>query len=185
MSTEIWKAIPGFGGHYEASTLGRIRSKDRVILKRDRHSGALMKQIYKGRVLRCSKGGNIDHLYAHLGVDGKKIRIAAHRLVLFAFKGAPEDGQEACHNNGIAQDNRPENLRWDTHYENNQDRRAHGTYPSGDEHHMAKFDEAVIREIYERQITAKEAMKKYGISLTHVYRVRAGDTWKKQLGGYQ
>ena len=182
MSQEIWKPIPGFGGHYEASSLGRIRSKDRVILKRDRHTGSLMEQSYKGRILRCNKTDKTGHLHAHLGIDGKKISIAVHRLVLLAFHGAPGADQEGCHNNGVAWDNRPENLRWDTHYQNNQDRLAHGTYPSGDQHHLAKFGEREIREVFERKITPKLAMRKYGISQTHVYRIRRGETWKKQLG---
>ena len=28
---EVWKAIPEFEGYYEASTLGRIRSVERIV----------------------------------------------------------------------------------------------------------------------------------------------------------
>jgi hypothetical protein len=29
---EQWKDVPGFGDNYQASTLGRVRAKDRVVL---------------------------------------------------------------------------------------------------------------------------------------------------------
>ena len=40
------------------------------------------------------------------------------------------------HINGINNDNRIENLRWDTHANNNADRKRHGTYATGKLHHM-------------------------------------------------
>lgn len=36
-------------------------------------------------------------------------------------------GMEGCHGNGDKSDNRPENLRWATHVENEQDKDLHGT----------------------------------------------------------
>ena len=41
---EIWKDIPGFEGHYQASTLGRIKSLDRKDTLGRSLKGRIMKQ---------------------------------------------------------------------------------------------------------------------------------------------
>jgi hypothetical protein len=108
----------------------------------------------------------------HLGVDRKRISVSAHRLVLLAFVGPPPDGTEACHNNGIADDNRPENLRWDSHYANNQDRKRHGRYATGEQHHAYKFDAELAASIRSGAIPVALAMKVHGMSKTHYYRMK-------------
>ena len=133
---EIWKDIPGYGGHYMASNLGRIMTKERKVEKFCGLFGKNVNQTYKSRILKPSKADKYGHMSVHLGVDGKKYSCAVHRLVLFAFVGLPQEGYEACHNNGIASDNRIENLRWDTHANNNLDRKNHGKYAKGENHPM-------------------------------------------------
>jgi hypothetical protein len=133
---EIWKDIPGYGGHYMASNLGRIKVKTRKVRKFCGLHGKEVDQIYKERLLNPSKADKYGHMSVHLGVDKKKYVVAVHRLVLFAFVGYPHEGHEGCHNNGIASDNRIENLRWDTHANNNLDRKKHGKYPTGKDHPM-------------------------------------------------
>lgn len=56
----------------------------------------------------------------------EKINFFVHHLVLFAFIGPRPEGKECCHNNGNGFDNRVENLRWDTHLNNMEDRLRHG-----------------------------------------------------------
>lgn len=169
---EFWKPVPGIGGHYEASSLGRIRVKDRVIRKPNTRSGVMQDHFYKGRMLRPYKADKIGHLSVHIGFNGKKVGLAVHRAVLLAFVGQPPAGQEACHNNGIAWDNRVENLRWDTHLANNRDRVKHGTYKHGDEHHYAKYSNEQIALIQSGIVNLNDARRLFGISITHFYRVR-------------
>ena len=67
-----------------------------------------------------------------LNLDGgKKKTCYVHRLVLESFIEKPNDGLQACHNNGDRCDNRLENLRWDTPGNNFLDRKEHGTWPKG------------------------------------------------------
>lgn len=136
METEIWKDIPGYGNHYQASNLGNIRVKDRVVEKFSVLANKVVKQYYKARILTPSKSSKYGHVNVHLGFDKTKKNVAVHTLVLLAFVGPRPEGMECCHNNGIAYDNRLENLRWDTHLANNADRKAHGRYKVGPEHHM-------------------------------------------------
>lgn len=174
VTMEMWKVIPGYEGHYEASSDGRIRSVDRVVIKKDRHTGTKMKQFYKGRLLRPSKSNKRGSLSVHVSVNNKKSVLAVHRAVLLAFVGSPKDGYESCHNNGIASDNRLKNLRWDTHLNNNRDRKLHGTYPKGLDHPMVKFTPSIVEKIRNGELGQKES----GVSVTHYYRIKRGDSWK-------
>jgi hypothetical protein len=45
-------------------------------------------------------------------------------MVLFAFVGPCPEGMECCHENDVRDDNRIENLRWDTHANNLAQRRT-------------------------------------------------------------
>lgn len=177
MTHEIWRPIPGFGGHYEASSIGNIRVKQRTIIKPHSQSGAPCSYTYPARQLKLALDKR-GYLYVHIGVDGTKTKLRAHRAVLMAFIGLPAAGQEACHRNGKSDDNRLENLRWDTHLENNHDRLRHGNYDRGEDHAMAKYSEADIRRIRAGEISFAEARLTLGISLTHFYRVRSGGCWK-------
>lgn len=166
---EIWKDVPGHGGHYEASSHGRLRSKARIVRKSTRH-GKTAIQNYPARLI----GGRNSFGYyrAHLCVDGKRYSVAVHRMVALAFHGEPEPGQECCHNNGDSGDNRPGNLRWDTHLENNRDRLRHGNYARGQDHHQAKFSAEFLTAVASGVMSKAEAMMR-GMSHTHFYRVRA------------
>lgn len=168
---EEWRDVPGYGGHYQASSLGRIRVKDRVVMKRHR-GGTMMAQFYHGRLLTPCPTDELGHLVVHLGFGGKKVNVCVHKLVLLAFHGEPSDGQEGCHENGVAGDNRIDNLRWDTHAANNGDRKKHGTYAVGTAHPMAKFTADEISKIAGDTMTCAQAMSQFGISRTHYYRVR-------------
>lgn len=175
---EIWRPIPGFGDHYEASSMGRIRVKDRIIVKRHSMTGKPCRQFYKGRLLRPSRGSKHGHLCVTLGVDGVDTSRSVHGLVLLAFVGPRPEGMECCHNNGVASDNRVENLRWDTHYNNNQDRIKHGTYANGEAHPMAKLTSEAVRSVRERGLSNRQIMSELGISRSQAQRIRVGESWR-------
>lgn len=147
---EIWADIPNYGNHYQASNLGRIRVKDRIVKKFSVLANKIVEQKYKARLLNPSKQSYLGHLSVHLGYDNKKISVSVHRLVLEAFVGERPDGMECCHNNGVANDNRLENLRWDTHENNNKDRKLHGKYLKGKNHPMfgKKISEEHKKKLY-------------------------------------
>ena len=100
---EEWRPIPGYEGHYEASSLGRIRS-----IKQPRP--------YVLKLQWCQ-----DRYSITLSVDGKVHTHSVHTLVTAAFHGPRPQGMWACHNNSDPLDNRPENLRWDTPGSNHRD----------------------------------------------------------------
>lgn len=106
-----WRDIPGWP--YEASSDGDIRNKR------------------TGRILRPdeSKG----YLRVTLSFGGISQRFQINRLVCEAFHGpAPSEQDQARHWNGNSLDNRESNLSWGTRSDNEQDKRRHGTYQSGE-----------------------------------------------------
>lgn len=120
--SETWKPIPGTSGIYEASSLGRVRSVDRL---ETQNNGRKYRR--KGRVLSAHtiKAG---YLQVAPMVEGKPFERLVHRLVLAAFTGHFPHGMQVCHNNGDPTDNRIENLRWGTYSDNVYDRVLHGTH---------------------------------------------------------
>lgn len=119
---EAWKPVPGYEGIYEVSDHGRVRSVDHV----GRYRNGT--RLNRGRVLRPD-AKKYGHQYVNLSRDRRKVKAYVHRLVLTAFIGPAPVGTEGCHNDGDASNNRLDNLRWDTHSENNRDQVKHGTHP--------------------------------------------------------
>jgi hypothetical protein len=105
---ERWARVPGEPG-YAVSDHGRARSLDRV-LSDGRTAGGVLLTPDPDR-----KG------YRRVRVGGRWRRV--HHLVLEAFAGPCPPGMEGCHQNGHPDDNHLTNLRWDTHGENERDKR--------------------------------------------------------------
>ena len=107
---EIWKPIPNYEGYYEASSLGRIRSVDRVV-----KNGNWTKPV-RGRVLKvCVNDG---YIYCSLSKDGKVKQQKVHRLVAITFIPNPDNLPYINHKNEDKGDNRVENLEWCTKWHN-------------------------------------------------------------------
>jgi len=174
---EIWKDIPGYGGHYEASSLGRIRVKPRVVVRPHSRTGELKEFSYPGRELSLNKSTG-GYMKVTIVFGGKTVSINSRILVAEAFHGARPDGLVVCHCNGISNDNRPENLRWDTPLENNRDRIRHGTAPLGEKHPMARMKASDIAYIRANNLTTRQVRERYGISNSQAFRIVKGDSWK-------
>lgn len=164
---EIWKQVPGFGGCYEASSLGRIRSRQRTVEKRTRWGG-MMIQEYKAAILNPWETRGYQRV--SLGWDGNRAKVFVHHMVLLAFHGG-RAGAHGRHLDGDRANNRPKNLAWGSAEDNACDRKRHGRYASGRSHPMAKFSEETVEKIRSGAMTHKEA-KLRGVSTTQFYRLR-------------
>jgi hypothetical protein len=162
---ESWKPVPFFP--LEASSLGRIRSISRT--------GA--QGLVKGKVL-ATVVRPYGHTVVSLSVEGRKRTLYAHRLVLLAFEGPCPDGKQACHRNGNATDNRPENLYWGTHAENMADGIRHGTSGKGESSGKAKLTERDVRAIRADARGRRVVAAEYGIHPGHVYAIRRRTFWQ-------
>jgi hypothetical protein len=126
---EHWVPIPRWERIYEASTLGRIRSLDRIITCSSGPPRSL-----RGRILRPAV--RVDgHLQVTLCRNGQDYKRYVHSLVALAFLGPRPSGLEACHGDGNPANNRPENLRYGSHGSNLLDRVRHGTHHQSNKTH--------------------------------------------------
>ena len=170
---ENWKQIVGFEGLYEVSDLGRVRSSDRMSKAK---LGSYRKQ--SGKLIlggTNSRGYRLCLLYP---AEGKRKTVYFHHLVLKTFVGDPLPSQEACHNDGNKQNNRLDNLRWDTHVSNCEDREKHGTNHKGVHNGNAKLTEKEVTDIRLLELTHIEIAKRYGISTASVSMIKTRKYWK-------
>jgi hypothetical protein len=124
---ELWRPVVGYESRYEVSSLGRVKSLARI----ERYSRILnngvrstVERSMPERILAASRGSNG---YLTVRLQGKTYTV--HSLVLTAFKGPKAAGHASCHCDGNKENNRKDNLRWDTYAANNRDRFKHGMMP--------------------------------------------------------
>lgn len=89
---EIWVKVNGFE-HYEVSSMGRIRSTDRIL------KGGLDPDGYRTILLYPKP-------------TGKRKNVRLHRLIAKHFIPNPDNLPQINHINGNKDDNRVENLEW-------------------------------------------------------------------------
>ena len=118
---ERWLPVPRFEGAYEVSDRGRVRSLDRI--------GSTGNRL-KGKVLTPQKTWNGRLRVDLYHPDGGHKWVTVHRLVLEAFEGPCPEGHECCHWDDDPENNRLENLRWDTRSSNKLDSVRLGNHPN-------------------------------------------------------
>ena len=102
---EEWRDIAEYEGLYQVSSLGRVRSLDRIIKYR---TGQVHK--VEGRVLKPILVVGYHRATLYKNAVYKFFRI--NRLVAAAFIPNPESLPEVDHINEIKTDNRVDNLQW-------------------------------------------------------------------------
>ena len=139
MSTfESWLAVVGYDGKYEVSDQGRVRSLARL----DGRGRRKRERILSPR--RAHSG----HLCVALYADGVRRDYQMHFLVLMAFIGPRPKGMDGCHWNDVPNDNRLENLRWDTRSANALDCIRNGKHAMASRTHCPKGHEYTAENTY-------------------------------------
>lgn len=151
---ENWHPVVGFEGLYEVSDQGCVRSIKRRVRCKASALRCAHWRTYPGKMLRPGRFTPSGHVSVVLG--HRRNGSPVHQLVLTAF------GQEGRHRNGIANDNRLNNLRYGTYADNIRDVFEHGG---------RKIDAAGVRSLRakrKRGATFAELSAEFGICLSHV-----------------
>lgn len=161
-STEFWRDIPGWEGFYQASSLGRVKSLDRVVQGKDGRG-----QRWQGRILKQAMGRG--RLCVFLQRPDHREMYWTHRVVCLAFHGdPPQQRMVAAHWDGDKFNNKPDNLRWATHAENTRDALRHGTFRTkANGHKWTKYSllqEGEMKKEFLSGATRKEIIARYGVS---------------------
>lgn len=165
----------------EASTIGDCYAvtKDGRVLTRNKHNGMKDDSWRVMKPIPNSKG--YERVY--LVIQGRRVIHKISRLVLEHFVGPCPDGMECCHNDGNKDNNRLENLRWDTPRNNMLDKINHGTAPycrTKENDGLCKLTPENIAEIRASFSTFNDSQiaKKYGVKTWTISRIRRGESWR-------
>ena len=164
----MYKSIKGYEGIYEVSELGKIRSINRIVERKDGRN-----IHYKGKDLTPSIDGG-GYAVVILSKNGISKVMKVHRLVAEAFLPNHDNLPEVHHKNHDRKDNRVHNLKWVTRAEQMDEhwRAAQGTKLRVVGHGIDKIF-----------ISAKAVERELGIAYTNALMVAKGKY--KQIKGYK
>lgn len=172
--SEQWKYIPGYEGLYIVSNMGKIKSMGFF------RSGKYLERK-KPMLLKPARGHN-GYLFVELRNNkiGKLKRVS--RIVLEAFVGPCPDGHEACHfPHRDKENNRLDNLRWDTRSNNEKDKLIHGTDCRGEKNTLSKLTEKEVIKIRgllkSKNHTHRAIADIYGVARTTITSISNACNW--------
>lgn len=139
--------LEGFEDLYEVSNKGRVRSVDRVFVRKN---GRI--QPVKGKILKQTKDKD-GYCKVYLSNQGIEKNVFVHRLVAEAFIPNPDNLPQVNHINSKKDDNRVENLEWITNQQNVQHAYDFGNGLKGLDHPNARqiglFDNGKLISVFE------------------------------------
>lgn len=172
---EEWRPIAGYERRYEVSSLGRVRSLDRVSVskngvRRNLRGQTLKPQPHPGGYSMVSLGAGSGN--SHL----------IHRLVAIAFVGKPPmEDAEVNHINGVKTDNRAINLEWTTRAGNMRHATRSGLVAAGERARHSKLSEEEVWHIIRLCDTGalqSEIAERFGVTQSRVSAIALGNSWK-------
>lgn len=178
---EEWRDVVGYEGMYEISSLGVLRSLNRVVPN----------HISKTRVGKSNFNGKIlkfwldKYGYEVVSVcrNAKREKTYIHRAVAIAFIPNPNNYPFVNHLDGNKRNNNVYNLEWCTAIMNVRHAYSSGLMDSNkgerNFHSVLKdIDIPIIRELNDYGISPYEISNRYGCSPATIYDVIKKRTWK-------
>lgn len=178
---EIWKDIPGYEGHFQVSSLGRVKSLERVVENHLVLHGKPRKRLMRvpEKIRKTPPNKFSGYPEVSLSVNGETKLHHVHKLVTTAFIGQTPAGLEVRHKNGVKTNAALSNLHFGTPKQNGEDRIEHGTSNAGETNGMHKLTESDVLNI--RSLRGKTSViaiaQRYGLSRTYVYAIFNRKVW--------
>lgn len=174
--TERWAAIGGYGGAYEVSDAGVVRSY-RTNKGFPRGASGLASEPHL-------LGQRLHHGYPTVLLtrdDGSRSSPFVHGLVAEAFIGPKPNGQQVNHRDGVKTHNAVTNLEYVSPRENRVHAIVTGLAPVGERHHRAKLTTEQVEEIrrrYRPERGARVALaREFRITSEYVSVIVHGRAW--------
>ncbi len=172
---EIWKQIVGYEGCYEISSLGSVKSMERVVI-----NGVRNKSI-KSRILK-QWATPTGYIYVTLSKNGVRKNEIVHILAATAFIDNPDKKPQVNHIDGVKSNNRICNLEWNTAKENCDHKiNVLKKHNKGDSHPSSKLNSLEvesIRKMYTDGVRQSIISEKYSIAKNHVSDIVNYRKWK-------
>lgn len=163
----IYKEIPGFPRYYAGSD-GEIYSRN--YKKNKNITPVELRKLSYGRQ-------RLGYHIVNLKLDDNSHNMCrVHVLICTAFHGARPMGMQCSHLDDDKENNRPENLKWETDSENKKRKYANNGGDRGIKNSRALFDVGDIIRIRELLImgkTNKEISEDMNCSATSISRIRS------------
>lgn len=161
---EEWRDIPGYAG-YQASSLGRIRSVDRLVRYTASRRAAAYSVLKKGRVLKPAPQNNpaISGKGHLMVMAGRGRNLMVHTAVALAFIGPRPADREVRHLDGNPAHNAPPNLQYGTRTENLVDIFRHGGRK------LSRDDILAIRAARDAGVGSRQLARLYGVNSGQVW----------------
>ena len=171
---EVWKVYPDYP-FIEASNLGRIRTKDRIVIRKDGR-----KYPIKGRVLKQRLRPD-SYMEVNFRVNNKPVKLLSHRVIAASHLPNPNNLPEVNHKDNDRTNNAVSNLEWCTREYNQDYKEKYGVSAA------EAVGQPVIAVNLEtgrvlRFETRSEAARKLGIDVSSIVKVVKGKA--NQAGGY-
>lgn len=181
MTKEVFKPVMGYGGAYEVSNKGNVRSVTRTIVRGNGRKQTLKSQPIKKR--QDAKG----YVRVYLNDKGTTKFVSVHRLVAKAFLDNPYNKPQINHRDGVKTNNCVDNLEWCTNMENQAHAKQHNLYKRSEKCGRMPIPVAMIDPLTgERVATFKsmsEAAQKTKIFAPNIRKVTLG--MRHTAGGWK
>lgn len=121
------------------------------------------------------------HSYGLIKWDRKMNRTHVVACTL-TYGPKPNSTYQVAHNCGVDACFNPKHLRWSTAKDNQHDRHAHGTMPTGEKNYNSKLTWDIVSEIRaDHKSSERELGRKYGVASTLIGAIRRNQKWKEEF----
>lgn len=173
-NSEEWRPVIGYEGLYSVSSLGRVRSDERLV-PHNKATNTL--RVVRERILRQHLNTR-GYWRVDLSRSGVLTTLRVHILVAEAFMGPRPAGQCVLHGRKGKNCNETSNLSYGSMLQNNgPDRIRDGTDNRGIRNGNAKLTPLDVQSIRTSAESHTRLARQLNVSVTTIYQIRSRQRW--------